>query len=227
MKNIFMNFTYAVQFSRRKSIAISISEDGNVVVRSPKGISGITIRAFLKQKELWITKHLLRIHRAASSLREGYSEGSRFLLLGKELRFVIAENGTLRSDQKNLYFPAYDMTNVRSRVEYWYVRQAEKIIIPRVATFTPTIAKPKIIKINRARRQWGSCNNRKKEIHFSWRLVMAPIWVIDYVIVHELAHLIVSSHSPKFWSLVESACPRYQYAKQWLSQHQYRMRLPQ
>ena len=78
---------------------------------------------------------------------------------------------------------------------------------------------PSKIKIRQYKARWGSCNSRK-EVSLNYLLMMAPLWVIDYVIIHELCHLVHMNHSSQFWALVKLHCPDYNTAKQWLITHQ-------
>lgn len=109
---------------------------------------------------------------------------------------------------------------VKKQLESYFKEQAQNYIFPRLAELTKqTSLTPKQIKIRQYRARWGSCNSRQ-EVSFNYLLMMAPPWVIDYVIIHELCHLKHLNHSTSFWQLVAKHCPYYQDAKRWLSTHQ-------
>ena len=94
-------------------------------------------------------------------------------------------------------------------VTQWYRREAELVFQECVAHYAPLMSvKPKQIKLTSARTRWGSCTSQGV-VRLNWKLVKMPLHLIDYVVVHELAHLIQMNHSPAFWRIVENACPEY------------------
>lgn len=98
---------------------------------------------------------------------------------------------------------------VRAILEDWYKARAEEVIVRRVQHYADLLGwrMPKVL-IRNQKKRWGSCN-AKGELRFNWRLVMLPLSVLDYVVVHEMAHLKVLNHSPRFWALVEQIMPDY------------------
>ena len=101
----------------------------------------------------------------------------------------------------------------------WYKKKALEIIPGKVYAYAvPFGLKFKSIKINSATKRWGSCTSNGN-INFSYRLMMCPEFVIDYVVVHELAHLREMNHSPRFWNLVAHGFPEYKKARKWLREH--------
>ncbi len=98
----------------------------------------------------------------------------------------------------------------------WYIQQAETIIKHKVAKYTATVGvQPSRIQIKRFKSRWGSCN-QQGGLQFNWLIVMAPSRVIDYVVIHELCHLLQMNHSPKFWQEVKRVMPDYVQHHQWL-----------
>lgn len=109
-----------------------------------------------------------------------------------------------------------DPDTVRRAVLEWYGMRACSIIPERVAYYQPQVAKPvNVIRIKDVRSRWGSCSS-KGNLNFNWRLVLAPMEVLDYVVVHELCHLREMNHSKAFWSLVEGILPDYRKRREWL-----------
>jgi hypothetical protein len=101
----------------------------------------------------------------------------------------------------------------------WYRRRAAQVIARRVALYAPRIGvSPTRITIRDARTRWGSCSPTGA-LSFSWRLLMAPPAVLDYLVVHELCHLKRADHSPRFWALVEAHCPGFRARRAWLRDH--------
>ena len=105
--------------------------------------------------------------------------------------------------------------------------QAKEILGSRIFHYARKMqVEPKSISIKDQKRIWGSCQYRKQSINLNWRIVMSPLDVLDYVIVHELSHLVVPDHSKRFWRKVEDILPNYKQSRQWLKQNQRSMLLP-
>ena len=101
----------------------------------------------------------------------------------------------------------------------WYIAQAHKKLLPRVQLYAKHLGMDyNLVKIVDIKYRWGSCT-LKDNLNFNWRLVKAPMFVIDYVIVHELAHLSEANHTPRFWNIVRSQSPKMDKAREWLKEH--------
>ncbi len=104
-------------------------------------------------------------------------------------------------------------------IKTWYLKSANEIITPKAKVIANQIGvKYNNINILDIKFRWGSCTP-KDNIHFNWRLIRAPITVIEYIIVHVLTHLLESNHTPKFWNRVSAQLPNYDKAKQWLKEN--------
>ncbi|GAA0810805.1 SprT family zinc-dependent metalloprotease [Colwellia asteriadis] len=116
--------------------------------------------------------------------------------------------------------------SVKKHIESYLSEQAKELMPARVKQLSEqTKLVPAQLNIRQYKARWGSCNSRK-EISLNYLLMMAPWWVIDYVIIHELCHLVHLNHSNNFWRLVAKHCPEYLKAKQWLSEHQQALHWP-
>jgi len=125
-----------------------------------------------------------------------------------------AENTLLSSN------PLAKAKRVKKLLETYFKQEAEKLFVERLELLsTQTSLVPRKVIIRQYSARWGSCNNRG-ELSLNYLLIMAPIFVIDYVIIHELCHLEHLNHSKSFWGLVEQYCPNYHIAKKWLKTHQ-------
>ena len=211
--------------SKRKTIALQINENAELIVRAPYHASQRLIGKFIDEKQEWI---LNAQNKAASKLEEinqnrEFKDGKRVMYLG--LEYEIRLNGRINNielDGKFMEFPFKKLECADSYLEGWYKKRAKEIIAPQTEKHAKahdlTFAK---IGITSAKRRWGSCNN-KGSINFSYRLVMTPPEVIDYVIVHELMHLKEMNHSAKFWAHVEQIIPEYKKHRKWLRDNQHR-----
>ena len=213
--------------SKRRSLALEIRPDGTLVVRAPYSIRDSIVQKFVSQKREWINKAYDRMYQR----RERYSpkkfiEGEKFLYLGKEFALHIAEDmfGQLLFEDRFI-LPARCVPNARKLFEKWYREEAFFNFTKSCRKYAPKMdVRYQSIHLSGAKNRWGSCNP-KGRLRFNWRLVMAPPEIVNYVIIHELAHLKEPNHSRRFWTLVEKECPEHCAAKKWLRENQSRIYL--
>lgn len=208
---------YRLIRSRRRTIALIVQNDGGVVVRAPLRAPEEVIRQFVESKAEWIRKQQGRARRLAAALARDYVDGETFLFLGQAypLKIVPPRRPALRlTDCFELARPA--QPQAEAVFIRWYRARAAEILPERVRLLAARYGcRPGGVRITSARTRWGSCSVRGT-LSFPWRLVMAPPTVIDYVIVHELAHLEIRNHSPKFWARVAEWMPDYKQQVAWL-----------
>lgn len=114
---------------------------------------------------------------------------------------------------------------IKKAILKWYLSEADQIIRQRTKRYFPILdVMPRKIEIKDQEKRWGSCSS-KSVLRFNWRIIMAPISIIDYVVVHELCHLKVKNHSPAFWRLVSLAVPDYRKRRDWLRKNSAIFRL--
>lgn len=205
--------------ARRRSIGIKVHR-GQVVVSAPVGAPLSDIKKFVQQKSQWIEKHLLRQRQALVQRREPlYAHGDSVQLLGQTLTLQVhtpKQLARLEGSTLILGVDGDELSQRKSALECWYVERALDHLPPRIEHFQQVLdVQPRGIKVRHYKSRWGSCN-RRGELQFNWLLMMAPEVVIDYVVVHELAHLRHFNHSQAFWQLVASAMPDYARQRQWL-----------
>jgi predicted metal-dependent hydrolase len=146
--------------------------------------------------------------------------GESALYLGRNYRIEVVETGLseIHFDQR-FFIPAAHVGKRREVLREWYIQRAEAKIIPRVKHHARrlgvTYSKVKIVD-NLYR--WGSCTVNNN-VNFNWRLIKAPMFVIDFAIVHELAHLIEANHTPGFWNIIRAQAPTMEKAKAWLKEN--------
>jgi len=206
--------------SRRRTLALQVRPDGSLLVRAPHFLGDPAIRKFISQKSGWIEKTTRLVHERASLHRpKQFAEGETFLYLGKEYPLHIAEDmyGKLIFEDRFILAEKY-RSKARRLFEKWYKEEAFSIFTSRCMFYAEKMeVRYKTISLTSARSRWGSCTP-KGDLRFNWRLVMAPAEILDYVVVHELAHLKELNHSSRFWQKVETACPSYKTARKWLKQ---------
>ena len=231
---------YQIFRSRRKTLALQVKQ-GQVFVRAPLHLDEQFISSFIQKKETWLKAKISEQNQTVDLCCD-YTQGAKLFLFGQlvTLNIVftrsVSKNDIYRSTVDNnqqvlvIAFPLYQQKNlalksqltaaVKKSIERYLKQQAVKIILPKVEQYSQlTQLVPTSIKIRQYRARWGSCNNRG-ELNFNYLLMMLPITVINYVIVHELCHLRYLNHSTDFWRLVAKHYPDYAIAKQWIKTHQ-------
>ena len=211
--------------SKRRSLALEIRPDGVLIVRAPYFVKDSAIQEFVHQKRDWINKVQSRARKQAERCcPKQFIEGEKFFYLGNEYGLHIAEDmhGKLLFEDRFILSAVY-LPKARRLFECWYREQAFSIFTQRCQWFArPMGVHYQSIKLSRAKHRWGSCHP-KGNLCFNWRLIMAPQEIIDYVVVHELAHLRESNHSSRFWALVEKTYPDYRAARKWLKENQFQL----
>jgi len=205
--------------SNRRTLALQITPDASLIVRAPKEVSQETIVTFVQKKIKWILRHQKLARESYRPLvKRKFVDGERFLYLGDWHELFVIQDVTqsLVVHEKKFLLSESFLSDAKKHFEQWYRKQAYKVIKNRVRLYAEMGSLTfKRISITGARKRWGSCGP-KGTLNFSWRLIMAPIEVVDYVIVHELVHLDERNHSRKFWEKVRLLFPDYQQAENWL-----------
>ena len=212
---------YIVTRSDRKSVAIVIDTNGLVSVRAPKSMPGNDISAFVDSKKMWIRTKQEQIA-AISEKHEPLKsdDGDSILYLGHS--YVISKEpvSDIYIDGDTLITP---MDASIETIIVWLKLEAEKIIRERVARYANIMGVSYAgVKISDAKGRWGSCSP-KDSLNFAWRLVLAPLGVIDYVVVHELSHITYKNHRSQFWARVKTVLPHYKEQQDWLNANRHLM----
>ena len=204
--------------SRRKSLTITVNSFGRLIVRAPLHCSEQRIYAFLQEKEGWIVRKIAEKKGAGIELPPENLNGYGLLLLGKKCKIYVVDTPKVAYDsEKNvLYLP---MDKPQERLVKWLKDNAKRIFTQvTVQTAARMGVTYQSVGVTSARGRWGSCSG-KNAIHFSFRLLYAPKDVIEYVIVHELAHTKHHNHSKAFWEEVAKFVPDWKVKRAWLKQH--------
>jgi predicted metal-dependent hydrolase len=210
--------------TKRKTIALIIQSDGSLLVRAPLRCPQSEIDRLVAEKADWIAaKQALVRQQAVQTQPLRYQAGELFPYLGQTypLRLYRSEQKRPRLELRGgeFWLPDALLLNASAAFEAWYRDQARQVITRRVERLAQQHnLQPGRIAINGARTRWGSCGP-SGSLNFTWRLVLAPLDVIDYVAAHELAHLKERNHSPRFWAEVERLLPEYRPLRTWLKQH--------
>ena len=215
---------YTLLRSNRKTIAIYITQEGAVEVRAPYKVSKSEIDTLVQAKEKWIKEQLAarkQVNEQKSTFSLKYGDSA--VLLGKKYP-ICARDGNLVGFDDCFYMPPdLNSHGIKYAMIQIYKVIAKNILTNKVVKYAKLMSvTPTAVKINSAKTRWGSCSG-KNSINFTWRLIMAQDDIIDYVVIHELAHIIEHNHSTRFWSIVERILPDYREKQEGLKLLQKRL----
>ncbi len=202
----------------RKSIALIVKRDGTLVVRAPINATDEQISSTINRKSIWIeAKQQEVLSTYPQTSKKEFVNGEGFLYLGKSYRLKIISKGDAPLKLDTFFLLDQNaLTNAKSIFIDWYKDKANDVLSDRVAWYSKKSGiSIKQIKITSATSRWGSCS-AKGTLSFPWRLVMAPVPVIDYVVIHELVHISEKNHSKTFWNQVHALMPDYENKIAWL-----------
>ena len=223
---------------RVKSVSIQIWSDG-IEIRAPLFFPLQKIQKFFESKIPWIEKKLAgRTSRSAHALPTNATQKS-FFYLGMSYPLTLTRDSHLLGlFEKALCVPVPThfsavMTDKEQQVFIyqqlisWYRSEADRIFSERVSFYSQMMnVSVQSITVGDYRTQWGSCSFKKGTLRFNWRLIMASLSVIDYLVVHELCHLNHPNHSAAFWSAVCSILPDYRIPRAWLKHYGLSLSFP-
>lgn len=212
--------------SRRRTIALVITPDAHLIIRAPLRAPAAMIDKVIREKSGWIRKKIGEMKERPQVVIHAYEEGEIFWFLGRAYPLHIVDDPgaeILRTDRICISRTLHP--DIRRRIKRWYMAEAHKEIHSRCMWFSMmTGYSPASVRITDARQRWGSCTSRGG-LNFSWRLIQAPLEIVDYVIVHELVHLRQPDHSRKFWAKVEALMPDYKRRRKWLRENERLLRI--
>lgn len=201
--------------AKRRTLALEIEKDGTLSVKAPLHASKSQIDEFLKKHKVWIDKRLTLIRERK---KNGKKEGE-YLFLGNKVTLMSANITEISVKGDTLFFPQGLLFRKDKEITSWYLAKAREIITQQVEFFADEMkAEYKEITFSDTKSQWGRCTHDNR-LQFSWRLIMAPFLVINYVVIHELAHTKEKNHTQMFWMKVRNFNPSYRQQIKWLKEH--------
>ena len=204
----------------RMSISLRITREGEVVVKAPRFAPQFLIDQFLDSKKDWIEKTLAKVSVRLPKKRR-YVEGEEFLFLGNPHTLTFYNGIDIIAKEGKLYFPKALVFRIQKEMESWLVKQAKDIISKRVVEHAKRMrASYKDIFFSDTISKWGTCF-ADNTLQFNWRLVMTPLIVIDYVVIHELTHTTEKHHQAAFWRRVGLFTPAYRQHRKWLNENMH------
>lgn len=205
--------------SRRRSLSIEVTHQAQVIVRAPLHAQEDYIIKFTHSKSGWIEKQIAKMQKYKT---RKYAEGEEFLYLGNPYKLHIGNYKQIHIAD-TLNFPNFLEFRIKEELSKWYINQAKDLIKERVKHHSTIMqTQYKDIAFSDTKSKWGSCAP-DNALQFNWRLIMSPLLVIDYVVVHELTHTQEKNHSRIFWKKVEQYKPAYKQYKKWLEENSRKM----
>ncbi|MDD4334097.1 MAG: SprT family zinc-dependent metalloprotease [Desulfotomaculaceae bacterium] len=218
--------------ARAKTLRLKVDLENGLVITVPECFDSGALDTILKEKQAWILDKLDYFAQIQQSLAVTDKQPGWYVLYrGREYKVEVrpqrTKAGTVEIvDDKIVIMPNEDNGKEAAVVlECWMKSMARLLINQRIRVANNALK----LRFNRVairgqKTRWGSCSNLGN-LNFNWRLVMAPLQVIDYIVAHELLHLVEPNHSKKFWTLVESVCPDYKTCRDWLKKNGHRLKI--
>lgn len=206
--------------SYRRSLSLTISKTGELIVRAPKRLSADEIMKYIAEKEKWILSKQQEIQ-SRLSINKDIINYNQIQFLGKKYS-IEKINGIKKIElsDKSLILPA-GIDNQVSRIKSWFIKIAKKILVERLEYFADLMQVDySSVTINNSKSRWGSCDSNRN-IKLNFRLVMLPHKALDFVLIHELAHIVEFNHSKEFYKVVASIMPSYKLQQKILKEHDY------
>jgi len=206
---------YQVVRSNRKSVALVIDNEANLIVRAPLQMRDAMIDEFVRKKKRWINEKQQQVAVFGEKHPPVVVEtGESLMYLGSKYAIIKDAVESVRISGNELFIPSeYGLAEMTE----WLRSEALRVITERVSNYAGIMGvTPGEIKLSDAKARWGSCS-AKNTLSFAWRLIMCPLSAIDYVVVHELSHITYKNHSPAFWARVKTVLPTYGDDQDWLN----------
>ncbi len=216
---------------RKKTMTLQITREGNVVIRVPLKTPDTEVERFFYSRQAWIARKLngKEMREEIGSKPREFIAGEEIFYLGNPYPLEITESKDTRKaltlSHGKFMLAGEKASQAKELFVKWYRDRAREVIEERVRFWSGRFGLvPTGVTITGAWQRYGSCS-AKNRLSFSWRLMMAPYEVIDYIIAHELAHIKVKNHSKKFWIYLQGLMPDYRTQKQWLRENSHILRL--
>ena len=220
-----------IRTDRKRSASIYLEGDG-VRVRVPKGLPDGRVRELITRKSPWIRKKLKEAELKAPLKPREFVSGETFSYLGRNYRLKVLSGDTpslkLRGGYLEANIPGFSGTReeeVRSLLVGWYQRHARKRLEEKTRRYAKILqVEPGCVSVKDYKSRWGSCS-ATGNISYNWKIVMAPHRIVDYVVVHELCHLLEHNHSAAYWRHVERVIPDFQECGEWLRRNSEQLKI--
>lgn len=215
----YKDIEYELIKRNRKTSSLIVERDGSVKIIAKEELSTSNIEELIEKKLYWIYSKKAEFEDLNSSkVTRQFKSGQGFLYLGSSYRLEVTEKSDkdLLLYRGRFYLNKSKLNEANEVFKTFYKEKGFKKIQERIEIYKRQMGvNPKSIRIMELKNRWGSCSD-EGNLNFHWKCALAPITIIDYIVVHELAHLIYKDHSDEFWNTVDKVIPDYLKRKQWL-----------
>ncbi len=216
-----MLFEYQVKYSKRKTLNITVERDRRIIVHAPENLSTEKIEAIIQSKQQWLKEKINHAQKYPVDVKpKEFISGESLLYLGRNYQLLVVDEPIDGIDfTQRFRIARSSQPKANELFKAWYLEHAEK----RIATLARIYANNLGVQFNECKTsemkyRWGSCTP-KNNIIFNWRIIKAPMYVVEYLVAHELVHLMENNHTPRFWNILSVQVPNYTKAKKWLKEN--------
>ena len=217
------DLTFEVRRSlRRKTVELTVDRGGELILSAPPDVDEELMADFVREKRFWLyTKIAEKEARQQPVGGKEFVSGEGFPYLGRSFRLLLVDeqDNALKLEGGRFKLVREEVSEGREHFIRWYMERGKPWLNRRVKGWASRMGvEPKGVEVRDLGFRWGSCG-KARNVNFHWATMLLPASVVDYVIVHELAHLIEPNHTPEFWQRVGRALPEYEQRKAWLAEH--------
>ncbi|MCB2222126.1 MAG: M48 family metallopeptidase [Bacteroidetes bacterium] len=216
-----MDIDYTIIYSDRKTLNISVERDRSIIVRAPRNTSKEKIEEIVEKKKLWLFEKIHHLQKyPLQKHQKEFVSGETLLYLGRNYKLHVIDKSIPEVVfDHGFYISRDNQSEAHKLFKNWYLAKAKEKVNEYIKGFATDLGvRYNQVLISDLKYRWGSCTP-KNNLNFNWRLIKAPVFVIKYIIAHELVHLIEPNHTAKFWNIVSIQVPNYKKAKDWLKAH--------
>ncbi|WP_160724286.1 M48 family metallopeptidase [Bacillus sp. USDA818B3_A] len=222
---------FEIKYKNRTSIGMTIDSYGNLEFQAPKGTPDERVIQLIEQNWDVIQQKLKEMKdRLDGPQKKVYEQGEGFLYLGRTYPIEMILNNNIdqdyvefEGDKLQIHVQQLEDEKVQQALRRFYYQQCKALVEKSIAAYQQYFkTKPRSIQITDSKKTWGTCDSRQ-QLTFNWRLAMAPREVIEYVVVHEMCHMVHMNHDRSFWRLVGKIMPDYKEKENWLALSNWKM----
>lgn len=234
---MFDDITKEIIFTKRKKTISIFVEHKKIRILAPKNTSKKYIDTLIMKQKKWIEQQLKEKNIRTQIPQKKYVEGEQFLFMGEVVYLLLVQKTEEKISYKHIQHKAYleiayieniSQYNEEQRIQFfhkkishWYKQQAFNILKTRTLYYANILEiMPSVIDIKNYKSRWGCCSIRK-QVYYNWKIIMAPKEIIDYLVIHELCHIIEHNHSNRFWGHVMRLDEEYKTHRAWLRNNGY------
>lgn len=208
--------------AQRRALEITVGRAGELILSAPPEVPEARLRDFVARKRMWVYRQLAKkealTHEPPGKV---FAEGENFAYLGRSyrLRLVPESDAAVKLVGGRFVMPKTLARDGREHLVRWYCERARPWLASKVSDYAARMeVDPAGVKVQDLGYRWGSCG-KGGWLYFHWKTILLPARIVEYVLVHEMAHLHEPHHTPEFWRRVERAMPDFEIRRDWLSRH--------